>query len=125
MRGGSGSSTSTGWSEASENGGHGAFVKNPCGLAFSIHDSRLAGGDRDEPNRYEKKKGITTSLLQGREAAFIHALTLVQDQYEYEFLRNEHDGGVVIGEIPNGAIQDAKEMSGFDRAQLERKPFKS
>lgn len=113
------------WPPVSQCGGQGAFVKNACELPFSIHDSRLAGGDRDEPTRYEQKVGFATSLLQGREAAFVHGLALLQDKYDFEFLRHEHDGAVFLGEVPDAAIKNAREMSGFYRAEFECKPYKS
>lgn len=98
----------------------GPMSRIPATIALSIHDPRLADGDCDE-----KKSGFATSLLQGREAAFIHALILVQGSYDYEVLKHEHDGAVVIGEIPDEAVQDAREMSGFHRAELTCKVFES
>jgi hypothetical protein len=111
------------WTEAGRHGSaFGYFVSNPCSIPFSIYDARLAESG-DEPDRYNQKTGFATSRLQGREAAYIHALTLIQDDFDYEFLRNEHDGAVVIGEIPDEAREMARRISGFHRANLEKKPF--
>ncbi|WP_263788938.1 hypothetical protein [Salinibacter grassmerensis] len=114
------------WTEAGQHGSQfGYFVSNPCSLPFSIHDTRLAdsNGEDEEISRYNQKAGFATSRLQGSESAFMHALALIQDDFEYEFLRNEHDGAVVLGEIPEEAVQMARLISGFHRAELEEKPF--
>lgn len=99
----------------------GYFVENPCGLAFSIHDPRLE--ENGQIDRYTQKAAYATSRLQGLEAAYMHALARIADDYDYEFLRNEHDGAVVLGTIPPEARQRAHEISGFHRARLEEKPF--
>lgn len=111
------------WVEAGQSGSRfGYFVSNPCSIPFSIYDARLAESG-DQPDRYNQKAGFATSRLQGREAAYIHALTLIQDDFDYEVLRNEHDGLVVVGTIPDEAREMARRISGFHRANLEEKPF--
>lgn len=100
---------------------HGYYVENPCGLAFSIHDEWIEGDSG--PSRYEQEAAYVTSRLQGLEAAYIHALARLAEEYDYEFLRNEHDGGVVLGKVPEEARDRARNMSGFRRAQLEEKSF--
>jgi len=110
------------WTEAGRHGsGFGYYVSNPCGIPFSKHDPRLA--ESGEPDRYSQKTGFATSRLQGLEAAYIHALVLIQDDFDYEVLRNEHDGAVILGEISKKAKEMARLMSGFHRAELETKPF--
>lgn len=112
------------WSQEGQPGGpNGYYVENPCGLPFSIHDERLEEGG--EPSRYNQKAAYATSRLQGLEAAYMHALAVLAEEYDFEFLRNEHDGAVVLGEIPAEARKRAREMSGFERARLEEKPFGS
>ena len=103
------------WSIKGRHGSrHGYYVENPCGLAFTIHDY---------DDHYDKKAAYATSRLQGREAAYVLSLSIIAEDYDYELLRNEHDGAVVIGEIPEKARERAREMSGFRRAELEEKPF--
>jgi hypothetical protein len=85
----------------SRGGPHGAFVTNPCGLAFSIHDDRFT--KEGTIDRYGQKVAYAMSRLQGLEAAYMHALAQIAGDYDYEFLRNEHDGAVVIGTIPADA----------------------
>jgi len=106
------------WTQAGQHGsrGQGYYVENPCGLAFSIHQDEF--GDR-----YDQKAGYATSRLQGLEAAYMHALTLIQEDFDYEVLRNEHDGAIVLGRIPREAREMARLISGFHRAELEEKPF--
>jgi hypothetical protein len=99
----------------------GYSVQNPCGLSFSINDEKLM--ENGEANRYKQKAAYATSRLQGREAAYIHALTILSVEHDYEVLRNEHDGAVVLGEIPDDARQKARDISGFYRAIIEEKPF--
>ncbi len=113
------------WIEAGQDGSQfGYYVSNPCSLPFSIYDGRLAESG-DEPDRYNQKAGFATSRLQGLEAAYIHALTLIQDDFDYEVLRNEHDGAVTLGEVSEEAQEMARRISGFHRAQIEEKPFES
>ena len=110
------------WSLEGQRGGTcGYSVQNPCGLSFSIHDERLI--EDGEVNRYKQKAAYATSRLQGLEAAYIHALTILSYEYDYEVLRNEHDGAVVLGEISDDARRKARDISGFYRARLEEKPF--
>jgi hypothetical protein len=104
------------WNQENNPGGRGRFVENPCGLSFTVHS---------EDSDYDKKVAFATMRLQGLEAAYMHALCRLAPEYNYEFLRNEHDGAVVLGEIPDEAQRRAKEESGFRRATLEQKPFES
>lgn len=103
------------WARHNQPGGsHGRFVVNPCGLAFSIH----AYDEREQGSKY------ATSRLQGGEAAFVHQLTLLGSQYGYEVIGNEHDGLLTLGLIPQEAVEEARVLSGFRTAELERKGFK-
>ncbi len=116
------------WTKVGQHGsGFGYYVSNPCSLPFSIYDPRLAESNEEgaQPDRYNQKTGYATSRLQGLEVAYIHALALIQDDFDYEFLRNEHDGAVVLGEVPEEAREMARRISGFHRAELESKPFES
>lgn len=103
------------WKAHSRSGGRGRgrYIENPCGLAFSIY------------NYDARERGIkyATSLLQGGEAAFIHHLTLLGLKYGYEVIGNEHDGLLTIGIIPDEAVIEARDLSGFRTAEIEDKPF--
>lgn len=109
------------WEIAGQNGGDGYCVENPCGLPFdkTAHKSR-----------YDRKAAYATSRLQGREAAYMLSLAVAAEEDTdagkegFEYLRNEHDGAAVLGEIPDSARKEARERSGFHRASLEPKPFK-
>lgn len=101
------------WALYSSPGGDGRFVEGPCGFPFYLHHY-------DESERGKK---YATNRLQGGEAAFIHHLTLLGAEYGYEPIANEHDGLVVIGEIPKEAVAVARERSGFRTAEIEPKPF--
>lgn len=110
------------WPKHSRGGGrHGSYVKNPCGFPFSIHEDRLE--EDGKITRYAQKAAYATSRLQGLEAAYMHSLAIIAEDYGYEFLRNEHDGAVVIGRVPEEARKKARKMSGFYRARLEEKPY--
>ena len=143
------------WSEVSEAGGRGRHFKNPCGIPFSIWDPNLrekghSGGGGVRITRYAQKVAYATTLLQGREAAYMHCLTLLAKEFGYEFLRNEHDGAVLlvspndvsgdavseecaagsslktgldVARLLGGAPKEASRRSSFYRAELEIKPF--
>lgn len=103
------------WEIAGRNGGDGYFVENPCGLPFdkTSHESR-----------YDRKAAYATSRLQGREAAYMLSLAPLAEEEGFEYLRNEHDGAAVLGDIPESARERAREDAGFHRASLKSKPFK-
>ncbi|WP_157094641.1 hypothetical protein [Picosynechococcus sp. PCC 7117] len=71
----------------------------------------------------ELKRKLPAFLLQGNEAAFIHHLTVISSNHNYQVISNQHDGVVTIGEIPPEAIEYAKTQSGLKYAQLELKSF--
>ncbi|MEL6704814.1 MAG: hypothetical protein AAFU38_10385 [Bacteroidota bacterium] len=101
------------WALYSRAGGNGRFVEGPCGFAFDKHLYAPS----------EQGKKYATNRLQGSEATFIHHLTLLQAEYGYEVLANEHDGLVVLGSIPEEAVALARTRSGFRTAEIEPKPF--
>lgn len=103
------------WRLHSRPGGRGHFIEGPCGIAFNMYDYP----ERERGTKY------ASMLLQGREAAFIHHLTLLGSAYGYEPVANEHDGLIVVGRIPEEAIEEARRLSGFATAKLVEKPFTS
>lgn len=72
---------------------------------------------------WELTSRVTSHLLQGREAALIHTLTALGPRYGYQPTGNAHDGLVTEGEIPDAAVEEAKEASGFRHARLVEKPY--
>ncbi len=91
------------------------YIKNPTGKTLCITD--LKG------NQEDKKRRLAAFVLQGFEAGFIHHLTLLSREYDYEVLSNQHDGLITLGEIPQAAVEKAKEISGLRYATLEEKAF--
>lgn len=91
----------------------GWFVENACQMKFYY----------DEHSNRERAKKLAALILQGWEACYIHHLTTLGEKYGYKVLANEHDGVVCLGEIPQAAQDEARELSGFDRAELVEKPF--
>ena len=55
------------------------------------------------------------------ESAFIYSIIESSTEYEFEVLSNEHDGLIVRGEIPEVAVNRARQKSGFTSAVLEIK----
>lgn len=78
--------------------------------------------DRSRPAK-EVRREAAAHILQGQEAAFIHHLTIIADQFGYTPVSNQHDGLVTIGEVPEAAQKKAAELSGLSFAFLEEKPF--
>jgi len=69
------------------------------------------------------KRKLAAFILQGREAFFIHNLTLLCSEYKIPVYKNEHDGLITGKEIPETIIQMAGEMSGLVNPVLKRKPI--
>lgn len=90
------------------------YVKNPTGKTLCITDLQ-------KESEWKLKATLAAFVLQGQEAAFIHELTLLSLQYDYQVISNEHDGVVTLGEIPEEAVQKAAEKSGLKYAKLEEK----
>ncbi|MBD2101770.1 hypothetical protein [Leptolyngbya sp. FACHB-261] len=91
------------------------YIKNATGKTLCLTD---VGKDK---NLLTRK--ISAFILQGAEAAFIHHLTLLSDEYGFKVLSNQHDGLVTLGTIPEEAVEIAREKSGLKRAEIEEKPF--
>jgi hypothetical protein len=97
----------------------GAYVMNHAGKRLYLSGLLSPRGRL----RQKAKSKLAAFILQGREAAFIHSLTILGPEYGFKPISNEHDGLVVIGEIPAVAIRKAAESSGFENAELVEKPF--
>lgn len=94
-------------------GGH--YLRNLAGKALFLDD--LPASDS------AKARKLAAFLLQGREAAFIHHLTVLGNDYNFRPIANEHDGLVVINEIPEEAVKLAALRSDFQGAELREKHF--
>ena len=114
------------WYPRHESYGH---VKNACGMRFYMrkgadgYEYKTSVSDWAPISRRKLRAKLSAFRLQGGEAAFIHHLTLLGEEYNYRVLRNEHDGAIVIGDIPEEAIEKARQASGFTTARLEVKSF--
>ena len=112
------------WKAYKQPGGPAGYcMKNACGVTFRP-------SDYDEG--HERQTKVMAWMLQGLEAAFIHSVTILSSEYdEFSVLANEHDGLIIRKEIDDEkmfekalqeAIEDARPMSGFGRAELVEKP---
>ena len=94
-------------------GPKGWCMKNAAGIPF--RPSEWEEG-------HERRSKVMAWALQGLEAAFVHAIAILSADSDYEVVANEHDGAIVDGKVPDAAIEEAREMSGFDRAEFVKKP---
>ena len=88
-------------------------LRNACGLRFKL--------EGELPAVLARK--AAAFILQGQEAAFIHKLTTLGTKHGYVPISNQHDGLVVIGEVPELAVRDAALATGLRYAHLDQKPF--
>ena len=93
------------------------YIKNPTGKELCIDDLQA------KYKVWKVKSKVAAFVMQGQEAAFIHALTNQSVNYDYKVIANEHDGLICIGTIPDEAVRKAAEMSGLKTPTLEEKPF--
>jgi hypothetical protein len=66
---------------------------------------------------------LLAHILQGREAAFIHALCVLSESQGFTVLSHEHDGLVTVGAIPSEAVAEAARIAELPDAELVEKPF--
>ena len=88
-------------------------LKNACGQHFDLE------GERAD----KLARRAAAFILQGQEAAFIHRLTVLGKDNGFVPVNNQHDGIVVIGEIPQSAIDQAASASKLRYATMDKKPF--
>ena len=96
----------------------GRFIRNTLGMQQAL--GKRSGGALT-PHRVAK--WVVPHLLQGLEAAFIHALTVSLYRRDVSVVSNEHDGVVVYGDVWQSDIDYARAFSGFASANLVEKPF--
>lgn len=97
------------------------YVTNKAGMKKGI--GPVPG---DEKGRQKVSSELAAFMLQGAEAAVVHALASVGKKYGFSPVANEHDGLITLGPVPGEAVQEAAEKAGIDPAavSLEEKAFK-
>ncbi|HEX8387230.1 MAG TPA: hypothetical protein VF576_13650, partial [Rubricoccaceae bacterium] len=95
------------------------YVTNEAGAKVAVED--LAEGGRP----WQLRARLAAFLLQGREAALVHTLAASAGKYGFEVLSHEHDGLVVLGEIPVEAVEAAARAARvpMELVDLDTKPF--
>lgn len=95
------------------------YLTNEVGAKVSVEE--LA---EDSPP-WQLRARLAAFLLQGREAALIHTLAASSRQYGFEVFSHEHDGLVVLGEVPDEAVEAAARAARLplDLVDLDTKPF--
>lgn len=99
-------------------------TSRPCrGGRFVQNDAGMLLFERKARGRYDRTKRLMSFYLQGKEAAYIHHLTILSASFGYRVIANEHDGLVIIGELPEEAMAIAAEKANFRYAYLREKPI--
>jgi hypothetical protein len=102
----------------------GQSISNKAGMSFDLEPYKVNGlWTSDKESMSKLKSRLAAFLLQGAEAAFIHALTYLSNNYEFDCLNGQHDGLITYGEVPMEAIEQAIQQSGLIYAKLIIKPF--
>lgn len=89
------------------------YVRNAVGMTLCVSEYRSS----------ELPRKLAAFLLQGKEAYFIHTLTVLSHKYGFIVVANEHDGLVTLGEIPEEAVEEARKRTGMGYARLQEKDF--
>ena len=101
---------------------HGQSLTNKSGMSFDLEPYKEKGlWTRDKKLISELKSKVAAFLLQGAEAAFIHTLTYLSNNYEFDCINNQHDGLLTISTIPLESIELAIQQSGLKYAKLIEK----
>lgn len=111
------------------------YWKNACGLRFKHYG--IAEDEDGNPILVDKRKNeeavkskrrikkckrqLAAFILQGREALFIHHLTIICSKKRIPVYRNEHDGIITGEEISKIIIRKAAQKAKLKELKLERK----
>lgn len=95
------------------NGRSGRSVANAVGV-------RLLEAEIPEGERVRR---LAPFILQGLESAVVHRLATLGAEFGYRPISHEHDGLVVVGEVPDRALERAKAEARVARAVLVEKPL--
>jgi hypothetical protein len=93
------------------------YLTNACGAEVLLPDTM----------RDCELRTLSSFFCQGLESAFICHLTLLSERYGFKVRSIEHDGLIVTSkykpmyQIPERAIEEARQQSGFSTAILEEK----
>lgn len=82
-----------------------------------------AAGQELPTSHEEFEQKVIANILQGRESAFIHHLTILSKKHSFTVVSNQHDGLVTLGKIPDEAKVEAGKLSGFEQPFLDIKAF--
>lgn len=82
-----------------------------------------AAGQELPLSHEDLEQKVNAHILQGREAAFIHHLTVLSKKHGFTVVSNQHDGLVTLGKVPEEAMVEAGNLSGFEQPFLDIKPF--
>jgi hypothetical protein len=95
------------------------YLTNEVGAKVSVEE--LA---EDAPP-WQLRARLAAFLLQGREAALIHTLAAASRRHGFEVFSHEHDGLVVLGEVPGEAVEAAAHAARLplELVDLDTKPF--
>ena len=95
------------------------YLTNEAGAKVAVEDLM------EEGKPWKLKARLAAFLLQGREAALMHALAASAAEYGFRVLSHEHDGLVVAGEVPEAAVEAAARIARvpMDLVDLVDKPF--
>ena len=85
------------------------YAVNDCGVTFRLGDYKEG---------HEQRSKMAAWYLQGKEACYVHHLTLLGPKYGYTVVANEHDGVLSDGEIPQEALDEAHALANFTHAQV-------
>lgn len=88
-------------------------LMNACGQHFKLE------GERAD----KLARRAAAFILQGQEASFVHRLTVMGKENGFVPVSQQHDGLVVIGDIPLSCIENAAGDAGLRYATFEPKPF--
>ena len=98
----------------------GAYIVNDVGKRLYLNTL-----PQSKKMLWKKKAKVVAFILQGTEANFIHRLTTLGPKYGYRVIGNEHDGVLCLEQIPEEAVSEVVELTGFRYAKLVVKPFKT
>ena len=87
-------------------------------------DKKTKGPDEKEPKKFsisEAKRKLAAFILQGKEACFIHSLTLLCNLNSIKVMKNEHDGIITNKIIPKALVVSAAIRAKLPGAVLDQK----
>jgi hypothetical protein len=88
------------------------YIRNEYGFIYYLDELPQRENDR--------RSQLAAFFFQGIEARFVAILTCLGPKYGYRVIANEHDGVLSVGWIPDKAIDEAIQETGFEYAALDR-----